>query len=157
MHLGWAAKRLGYRAITPVFDGAKEEEIEAELARAWLVDRAWSETAATAWEWMKGQDYTPENIRDDDEVRSLYLEQWLGSRGYDVYQIASDLEYVRRSTAFEWLKDKGYDPNTILAFEIPVNAARAGMDDNAQKACLRLARIFSRAPLHTNMPTPRLL
>jgi DNA-directed RNA polymerase subunit beta len=138
VHLGWAAKRLGYRAITPVFDGAKEEEIEAELARAWLVDRAWSETATAAWEWMKGQDYTPESIRDDDEVRSLYLEQWLGSRGYDVYQIASDLEYVRRSTAFEWLKDKGYDPNTVLAFEIPVNAARAGMDDNAQKACLRL-------------------
>ncbi|MGC1377436.1 MAG: DNA-directed RNA polymerase subunit beta, partial [Anaerolineales bacterium] len=53
VHLGWAAKRLGYRAITPVFDGAKEEEIEAELARAWLVDRAWSETAATAWEWLK--------------------------------------------------------------------------------------------------------
>ncbi|MFM8423556.1 MAG: DNA-directed RNA polymerase subunit beta, partial [Chloroflexota bacterium] len=34
VHLGWAAKRLGYRAVTPVFDGASEEQIEAELARA---------------------------------------------------------------------------------------------------------------------------
>ena len=45
-HLGWAASRLGFRAITPVFDGANEEEIEAELARAWMIDQAWNETAA---------------------------------------------------------------------------------------------------------------
>ncbi len=31
-HLGWAAMKLGFRAITPVFDGARESEIEAELA-----------------------------------------------------------------------------------------------------------------------------
>src|SRR5437762_13820550 len=33
-HLGWAADRLGFRAITPVFDGADEHEIEAELGSA---------------------------------------------------------------------------------------------------------------------------
>jgi DNA-directed RNA polymerase subunit beta len=27
VHLGWAALRLGYRGVTPVFDGADEEEI----------------------------------------------------------------------------------------------------------------------------------
>jgi DNA-directed RNA polymerase subunit beta len=138
VHLGWAAKRLGYRAITPVFDGAKEEEIEAELARAWLVDEAWKETVATAWEWLKDQEYDPESIRDDDEVRSLYLEDWLGSRGYDVYRIATELDYARRSTAFEWIKDQGYDPTGILAFEIPAVADRVQMDANAMTACLRL-------------------
>ncbi|MBI2862124.1 MAG: DNA-directed RNA polymerase subunit beta, partial [Chloroflexi bacterium] len=35
-HLGWAAQALGMKVITPVFDGAKEDEIEAELARAGL-------------------------------------------------------------------------------------------------------------------------
>jgi hypothetical protein len=39
-HLGWAAKQLGFRGLTPVFDGANEIEIEAELARSWLVE-AW--------------------------------------------------------------------------------------------------------------------
>jgi DNA-directed RNA polymerase subunit beta len=39
-HLGWAADRLGFRAMTPVSDGAREDEIAAELARAWLIDRA---------------------------------------------------------------------------------------------------------------------
>ena len=40
-HLGWAARHLGFRALTPVFDGASEEEIEAELARAYLTDLSW--------------------------------------------------------------------------------------------------------------------
>ena len=35
-HLGWAASRLGFRAVTPVFDGATEEEIEDALRRAGL-------------------------------------------------------------------------------------------------------------------------
>jgi len=35
-HLGWAAKALGFRAITPVFDGASEEEIRACLKEAGL-------------------------------------------------------------------------------------------------------------------------
>jgi DNA-directed RNA polymerase subunit beta len=28
-HLGWAALQLGFRAVTPVFDGANEHQIEA--------------------------------------------------------------------------------------------------------------------------------
>jgi DNA-directed RNA polymerase subunit beta len=35
-HLGWAAKGLGFRAITPVFDGASEEEIRKCLREAAL-------------------------------------------------------------------------------------------------------------------------
>jgi len=33
-HLGWAAKKLNYRAITPSLSGAKEEDIEREFAKA---------------------------------------------------------------------------------------------------------------------------
>jgi DNA-directed RNA polymerase subunit beta len=33
-HLGWAAQRLGFKAITPVFDGASEEEIRSCLKEA---------------------------------------------------------------------------------------------------------------------------
>lgn len=35
-HLGWAASKLGYRAITPPFSGASEKEIQAELKEAGL-------------------------------------------------------------------------------------------------------------------------
>ena len=39
-HLGWAANSLGFRAVTPVFDGASDRMIEDELGRAWLALRA---------------------------------------------------------------------------------------------------------------------
>src|SRR3989338_5797892 len=35
-HLGWAAKKMGYRAITPVLSGASEEQIKEELKGAGL-------------------------------------------------------------------------------------------------------------------------
>ena len=45
-HLGWAAKKLNYRAVTPALAGVTEEEIKQELERAglpregkvWLID-----------------------------------------------------------------------------------------------------------------------
>ena len=137
VHLGWAAKRLGYRAVTPVFDGASEDEIEAELARAWIVDQAWKEVAATAWEWIKGQEYNPESIQDDDEVRRLYLEEWLGERDYDPYDL-NEPDYARQSTASEWLRDRGYDPDTIFHPEDVDPRTREEYNKAAINACLRL-------------------
>ncbi len=140
-HLGWAAERLGFRAVTPVFDGATEYEIEAELARAWIIDRAWEVAAQKAWDWIKGfEGYDPEIIKDDDEVRLLYLEDWLGDRGYKVHEFPSDPNYARRSTMREWLRDEGYDPDKITAFEDDVIPAheRHGQDSRAIDACLRL-------------------
>ncbi|HET9915241.1 MAG TPA: DNA-directed RNA polymerase subunit beta [Anaerolineales bacterium] len=137
VHLGWAAKRLGYRAVTPVFDGATEAEIEAELARAWIVDQAWKESAAAAWEWIKQQEYDPESIQDDDEVRRLYLEEWLGEREYDPYDL-NDVDYARHATAAEWLRDREYDPDTIFHPEGVDPRERGQYDTAAVSACLRL-------------------
>jgi DNA-directed RNA polymerase subunit beta len=137
VHLGWAAKRLGYRAVTPVFDGASEEEIEAELARAWLIDEAWKEVGLKAWEWIKEQEYDPESIQDDDEVRRLYLEEWLGKRKYDAYDL-SDVDYARVATAAEWLRDRGYDPDAIFYPDEINPKDRAEYNDAAVNACLRL-------------------
>ncbi|TAK11943.1 MAG: DNA-directed RNA polymerase subunit beta [Anaerolineae bacterium] len=110
-HLGWAALRLGFRAEVPVFDGASEREIEAELARAWLIDHTWRKAADSAWDWLKEQDpdADPNNYEDEREVRNLYLEQWLGKRKYDVYRLVSDTTYARRSVLREWMRDEGFD------------------------------------------------
>jgi DNA-directed RNA polymerase subunit beta len=138
VHLGWAAKRLGFRAITPVFDGASEEQIEAELARAWLVDQAWRESAQLAWDWLKEQEYDPNTIQDDDEVRRLYLEEWLGKKKYDVYSL-NDVDYARHATAKEWLREKGYeDPDSILLADQEATNHDPKVDDATVKACLRL-------------------
>jgi DNA-directed RNA polymerase subunit beta len=137
VHLGWAAKRLGFRAITPVFDGASEEEIEAELARAWIVDQAWKEAAQTAWEWLKQDEYDPEMIQDDDEVRRLYLEEYLGERGYDIYDLYK-VDYARDATAREWLRDHKFDPDTIFYPMDGDPKERQPYNDAAMVACLRL-------------------
>jgi DNA-directed RNA polymerase subunit beta len=138
VHLGWAAKRLGFRALTPVFDGASEEQIEAELARAWIVDQAWKESAQTAWDWLKEQEYDPESIQDDDEVRRLYLETWLGKRKYDIYKL-TEVDYARHSTAKEWLRDREYDPKLILGpIDEEIAHRDSDVDQAAINACLRL-------------------
>jgi DNA-directed RNA polymerase subunit beta len=139
-HLGWAASRLGFRAVTPVFDGANEEEIEAELARAWLMDKAWDEITERAWEWIKTNEYSPENIKDDEEVRLLYLEQWLGEKGYEVSNLPIDRNYARRSVLSEWLREKGFDPDQILSFENIKFGDRSYRirDEKAINACLKV-------------------
>ncbi len=85
--LGWAASRLGFRAITPVFDGANEAEIAAELARAWMIDEAWRAVAEKGWAWIQTFEHDPEMILDDEEVRLLYLENILADKDYDIFAI----------------------------------------------------------------------
>jgi DNA-directed RNA polymerase subunit beta len=139
-HLGWAALKLGFRAVTPVFDGAREIEIEAELARAWMIDEAWKEAGEKGWEWLQDKDYTPESLEDDNEVRLLYLEEYLGQRGYDVYRLPSEPVYARRSYLREWLRDHKFDPDQILIFEDSKDnvAVKHGYDTNAINACYRM-------------------
>ncbi len=139
VHLGWAARRLGFRSITPVFDGATESEIEAELARAWMMDRAWADLGEQAWAWLKEQEYDPFSIKDDDEVRMLYLEQWLGAQGYDVYQLTSESDYARWSALREWLREKGYDLGEIEKEVVDgVFVASPERDQKAVDVCLTL-------------------
>jgi DNA-directed RNA polymerase subunit beta len=142
-HLGWAASRLGFRAISPVFDGAREREIEAELARAWMIDHAWNKITIVAWDWLRSNEYIeydPSNLQDDDEVRRLYIENWLSDRDYDAYRLVSEPIYARRAALAEWLRDQGIDPDTVLVFEdsrLSVSN-RQKNDEGAIKACLRL-------------------
>lgn len=142
-HLGWAAKRLGFRAVVPVFDGATEAEIEAELARAWLVDEAWRETERKAWEWLyeQDEDYDAELLKDENEVRNLYMEAWLGDKGYDVYRLVSDGQYARQAAVSEWLKEKGYEPDELLAFE-DEGSALDGRQARGQQAVVACARLW---------------
>jgi DNA-directed RNA polymerase subunit beta len=174
-HLGWAASRLGFRAITPVFDGATEYEIDAELARAWLIDQAWKEAGIKAWELLNQTEHDPSQYEDDDEVRNLYLEDWLGDQGYDVSLFKSDYYYARRSVLREWLRVYGYDPDMVITPEgIQVDAEQQGkMNAYAINTCLRqwldqqgvktskikdgdLAAEAEKSTLETGIPIPTL-
>ncbi|MCS7222296.1 MAG: DNA-directed RNA polymerase subunit beta [Anaerolineae bacterium] len=117
-HLGWAADRLGFAAISPVFDPAREDEIEAELARAWLIDKAWKEIGDRAWVYLKAAGIPESYVKDDEEARILYVLDWLQDRPeYDLERIQHDRIYARRSVLREWLRERGYDPDALLSFE----------------------------------------
>jgi DNA-directed RNA polymerase subunit beta len=116
-HLGWAADRLGFRAITPVFDGADEREIQAELGRAWMIDYFWKQCSERAWKWVKEQGYKSDDLEDDDEVRSLYIDHWLRDNDlYDNERLALEYVYARRAVLAEMLRERGYNPDDILLF-----------------------------------------
>jgi DNA-directed RNA polymerase subunit beta len=123
-----------------VFDGATEAEIEAELARAWLIDEAWRVIAEKGWDWLSTVDHDPEMILDDQEVRLLFLEQTLEGQGQDMFALKENEVLARRAALNEWLKLEGYDPASITAFpedNISVKD-RAAQDENAVRACLLL-------------------
>jgi DNA-directed RNA polymerase subunit beta len=113
-HLGWAASRLGFMAETPVFDGAKEEEIEAELARAWLTDRAWGAVVERSWEMLRQAGVDLAELKDDADARRIYLLEWLEPLGYNPQQIYEDEHYARSACLHEWLKERGYEPDNVI-------------------------------------------
>jgi len=136
-HLGWAARQLGFKAETPVFDGAKEEEIEAELARAWLIDRAWQVATERAWESMREQGIPESDLRDDGDALLIYLIDWLEPLGYDAEQIFRDRTYARYSVLREWLKERGTDPNEVLPESYAQRRTSAEANEVAQTVALR--------------------
>ncbi|MCB8922610.1 MAG: DNA-directed RNA polymerase subunit beta [Ardenticatenaceae bacterium] len=116
-HLGWAAHRLGFRAVTPVFDGATEREIAAELSRAWLVDRAWTVVTEWAWDWLSEMEYDLESLKDENEARRLFVTGWLGEQGYDVAKLETELHYARHAVAREWVRSRNWDPDEIFPID----------------------------------------
>jgi DNA-directed RNA polymerase subunit beta len=139
-HLGWAADVLDFQAVTPVFDGADELEIQAELARAWMMERAWEAVTEGAWEWLMASDHDPEYIKDDNEARLHYLVAWLSSLGYDAEMIRLNRDYARRCVLREWVREQGYDPDALLVPEGKTRTVsqQRESDQQARQACWRM-------------------
>jgi DNA-directed RNA polymerase subunit beta len=94
-HLGWAAQLLGFKALTPVFDGASDATIEDALARAWIAQRSGAVELnpsndhptmqlKVAKSWLKKQGYDGEAVFSDEhpgEAKSACLRLWLEDLG----------------------------------------------------------------------------
>jgi DNA-directed RNA polymerase subunit beta len=113
-HLGWAAQMLGFKVLTPVFDGATDAEIEDALARAWIVQRAGAVDLAPsddnptvhlelAKTWLESHGYDADRVFGDDylgEAREVCLRLWLeglgvASRDLDQQQLKQAVNTVR--------------------------------------------------------------
>jgi len=75
-HLGWVAQVLGFKVLTPVFDGADDVAIEDALARTWLAQKAEAVNF----------DPSAENIALQVELAKA----WIESHGYDGDKVFSD-------------------------------------------------------------------
>jgi DNA-directed RNA polymerase subunit beta len=153
-HLGWSARRLGFRAVTPVFDGATEQQIEAELARAWLTDRAWAIAAGWAWDWLDEVGYDEMEIKDEDDARRRFIVAWLGEEGYDTQRLQLDEIYARRAVVTEWLRMREYDPALIFRShtEDRYNSKWDAADDTTIEACAREWYRFQKEQFEGNVP-----
>ena len=99
-HLGWAANALGFRAITPVFDGASDRMIEDELGRAWLGQQA---DALSRVSPANGDGVNPLAYERLDIPQ---IERWLTQQGYDARQVLDDqnIGAAKRACLELWLE-----------------------------------------------------
>jgi len=117
-HLGWAAQALGFKVLTPVFDGADDAAIVDTLARAWLAQKAGAV-----------------NLNHANKAPAVQLElakAWLKSHGYDGDKVFSD-DYPGEAKAVclrLWLEDLGVASRDLNLQEVERAAERVTSERN---------------------------
>ena len=120
-HLGWAAGILGFRAMTPVFDGAPDTAIEDSLGQAWIVQQSGAaDPRAVSRE---------EGRRIDRGV----VREWLSERGYDYDDLFGQNAAPGAAcdaSARIWLRDeRDMDASAMSADEVREEALRLNRDE----------------------------
>ncbi|MCK5577155.1 MAG: DNA-directed RNA polymerase subunit beta, partial [Dehalococcoidales bacterium] len=117
-HLGCGAQALGFKALTPVFDGASDTAIEDALARAWLVQKA----AAVIVD--------PEDGRSP--VNQELAEEWLKSKGVDGKRVFSDdfQGEAREACLHLWLEGLGVTSQKLSHKELEQMVDRVSSERN---------------------------
>ena len=121
--LGWAANQLGFRAITPVFDGASEEELQDALARAWIVREAQAARELNGTNGANGIGGAEDDAQSTRALEASVLgagvdprtAAWLGERSYDEETVRVAFDRSDRDTTgaasrialAEWLIEHG--------------------------------------------------
>ncbi len=117
-HLGWVAHILGFRAMTPVFDGADDVAIEDGLARVWLAQHSGAAVL--------------EPGKEKAEVDYDAAKAWVSERKYDGEQVfAEDHPGVARDVCLRiWLEELGVASRDIPADELEAIAVKTGRQFN---------------------------
>ena len=100
-HLGWVGQWLGFKAVTPVFDGALDVDIEDGLARLWMAQQAGAVTLnpdnmstvfdlAKTKAWIKSKGFDAEKAFESPhrgEGRLIGLKLWLENQGVPSHKL----------------------------------------------------------------------
>jgi len=129
-HLGWASKLLGFRATSPVFDGARDKVIEDALSRIWFAQKAGA------------IDHSPTlgSPRLDMDLMVRYLVE----RGYDADRLLDDSVVGEASEACLrlWLReDADIDSSAMSPEEMRHEVDRLHRDERMAPP------IFGKVPL----------
>ena len=105
-HLGWAAHTLNFQALTPVFEGADDHNIEDSLARWWFAEQA--KKAATKADDAIGVDIGAgigAGVNGDIGVGEV--QDWLREQGFDPDAIYDETQHgvARAACLYLWLRD----------------------------------------------------
>jgi DNA-directed RNA polymerase subunit beta len=117
-HLGWVARVLGFRALTPVFDGADDIAIEDGLARAWLAQKAGAV-----------------NLSPDGEKEPFRIDEaknWVSSQGYDGEKVFSEGNpgLAREVCLRLWLEELGVASRDVAAQDLMRLSNKVGLEKN---------------------------
>jgi DNA-directed RNA polymerase subunit beta len=120
-HLGWAAHNMGFRAISPVFDGAPDTAIEDALGQAWIIDRSGA--------------VDPRLLDDEGPKRIDFgvVRAWLAERGYDFDRLFKEgiPGEVGRACLEIWLKeDVGQDTSDLTHDQMREEALRLNREEH---------------------------
>ena len=117
--LGWAASTLGFRAITPVFDSAGDEQLQDALARAWIVRAARADRQLAAAEQNGSAGSAESAAADGVSTNGAPTNGALSADGSaNGADHAASLETLAGTAAADprtaaWLRERGYDDQTI--------------------------------------------
>ena len=141
-HLGLGAETLGFKALTPVFDGATDKDIEDVLARTWLVQKAaasghfaCNDSSPSAMlsqeteDWVKSHGFDPAKVFSEEypgEASRACLSLWLeldhgvkvdGNENGHLLETVANLEKERGVARPIWGKTMLYDGRTGEPFD----------------------------------------
>ncbi|MBM3959186.1 MAG: DNA-directed RNA polymerase subunit beta [SAR202 cluster bacterium] len=147
-HLGWAADTLGFKAISPVFDGARSVAIEDQLARAWFVTESGAidrQNDSHGYDQEKVNAWLAERKIDAglvfDETKTgqakdaclrLFLKEragidTAGMSSHDLFEAALDADRTKHLAVPIFGKSKLFDGRTGETFDEPVTVGKIYM------------------------------
>ena len=128
-HLGWAARSLNFQALTPVFEGADDNNIEDSLSRWWFAEQAQAADNSAGpegeidlrkvYSWLREQGFDPEAIYDENQqglAREACLYLWLRDVAGENPDGMNLSELHQK--ALEVHRDKIISPPTFAKFQL---------------------------------------
>ena len=119
-HLGQAAHSLGFRAVTPVFDGAPDEAIEDALGQAWIIQKSGAVNPQT----LDG--------RGTSQIDLGLVREWIEERGYSFDKIITNPQPGEARTACLeiWFQEEmGRDTAGMTVDEMKEEALRLNREE----------------------------